>query len=126
MDSTDGYACLRNRSITRVLFNLPFPNYLKAPENATLRGVKATSIVISLVPAPDSPGVTFYKAEVEGNFSTNSSCLIMPTAAVMECELEGLTQDTEYSITARACITNSDADICGERINLTAKTLPEG
>ncbi len=109
-----------------MLFNLPFPNYLKAPENATLRDVKATSIVISLVPAPDSPGVTHYKADVEGNSSTNSSCLIMATAAVMECELGGLTQDTECTISARACITTSDADICGESIALTAKTLPEG
>ncbi len=108
------------------MFNLPFPNYLKAPENVTLHDVKTTSIVISLVPAPDSPGVTYYKADVEGNSSTNSSCLIMATAAVMECELGGLNQDTEYTITARACVATSDGDICGERINLTAKTLPEG
>ncbi len=77
------------------------------------------------MPAPDSPGVTYYKAKVGGNSSTNSSCLMTPATTVMECELKGLNQNTEYTITARACVATSDADICGESIELTAKTLTE-
>ncbi len=78
------------------------------------------------MPAPDSPGVTFYRAEVEDISSTNSSCLLMATAAVMECELKGLNQNTEYTITARACVATGSADVCGASIELTTKTLSHG
>ncbi len=84
------------------------------------------SIVISLMPAPDSPGVTYYKADVEGNSSTNSSCLMTAATTVMECELDGLNQNTNYTIAARACISTGEADICGGSIELTVKTLIQG
>ncbi len=91
-----------------------------------MREARVHSIVISLMPAPDSPGVTFYKAEAEGNSSTNSSCLMTAATTVIECELDGLDKDTEYMITARACVAAGEADICGGSIELTAKTLPQG
>ncbi len=59
-----------------------------------MREARVNSIVVSLMPAPDSPGVTYYKAEVEGNSSTNSSCLMTAATTVMECELKGLNQNT--------------------------------
>ncbi len=97
-----------------------------APRNVTLRQVKKRSLVLSVMPAPDSPGVTHYKAVVEGNSSTNSSCLVKAQVTAMECELEGLTKATDYLIMTRACVMTSDVDICGDGIELTARTLDQG
>ncbi len=44
----------------------------------------------------------------------------------MECELKGLNQNTEYTITARACVATGSADVCGASIELTTKTLSHG
>ncbi len=85
-----------------------------APENVTLRQVKTVSLMLSVMPAPDSPGVTHYRAVVEGYSSTNPSCLVKAQATAMQCELEGLTKATNYLIMTRACVLTSDIDICGE------------
>ncbi len=92
----------------------------------TLREVNAFSLMLSVMPAPDSPGVTHYRAVVEGDSSTNSSCLVKAQATAMECELKGLTKATDYLIMTRACVMTSDVDICGEGITLTARTLDQG
>ncbi len=89
-------------------------------------GVSTRSIRISVMPAPDSPGVTHYVAVVEGNSSSNSSCIIEASDSAMECELTDLVPDTEYTIMNRACVMNEEVDICGEGVELTTRTLTQG
>ncbi len=91
-----------------------------------MRQVKKRSLLLSVMPAPDSPGVTHYRAVIEGNSSTNSSCLVKAQATAMVCELKGLTKATEYLIMTRACVMTSDVDICGEGMELAARTLDQG
>ncbi len=78
------------------------------------------------MPALDSPGVTHYVAVVEGNSSSNSSCIMEAADSAMECELTDLVEDTEYTIMTRACVMNEEVDICGERVELATRTLAQG
>ncbi len=79
-----------------------------------------------MLPAQDSPGVTHYVAVVEGNSSSNSSCIIEAADYAMECELTDLVEDTEYTIMTRACVMNEEVDICGGGVELTTRTLTQG
>ncbi len=88
--------------------------------------VSTGSIRISVMPALDSPGVTHYMAVVEGNSSSNSSCIMEAADSAMECELTDLVEETEYTIMTRACVMNGEVDICGEGKELTTRTLTEG
>ncbi len=88
--------------------------------------VSTRSIRISVMPALDSPGVTHYVAVVEGNSSSNSSCIMEAEDSAMECELANLVQGTEYTLITRACVMNEEVDICGEGKELTTRTLTEG
>ncbi len=89
-------------------------------------GVRTRSIRISVMPALDSPGVTHYVAVVEGNSSSNSSCIIEAADSAMECELTDLVEDTEYIIVTQACVINEEVEICGEGVELTTRTLAQG
>ncbi len=91
-----------------------------------MRQVKTVSLMLSVMPAPDSPGVTHYRAVVEGDSSTNSSCLVKAQVSAMECELKGLTKATDYLIMTRACVMTSDVEICGDGMELAARTLDQG
>ncbi len=106
--------------------NLTVRFYFKAPENFTMVDVSTRSIRISVMPALDSPGVTHYVAVVEGNSSSNSSCIMAAAVSAMECELTDLVEDTEYTIMTRACVVNEEVDICGEGVELTTRTLAQG
>ncbi len=77
------------------------------------------------MPAPDSPGVTFYSLKTDGN-STNSSCVVNATEAAMQCELDGLTPNTEYLVLTSACVTAVDSLVCSEEISLLAWTVSPG
>ncbi len=85
----------------------------------------AESLIFSIMPAPHSPGVSFYSVKTDGN-STNSSCIVNATKAAMQCELEGLTPNTEYLVLASACMTAFDSHVCSEAISLLAWTVSSG
>ncbi len=98
---------------------------ISAPENVTLMRASSESLMFSIMPAPHSPGVTFYSVKTDGN-STISSCVVNATEAAMQCELEGLTPNTEYLVLTSACMTAGDLLVCSEEISLLAWTVSPG
>ncbi len=98
---------------------------ISAPENVTLMRASSESLMFSIMPAPQSPGVTFYSVITDGN-STNSSCVVNATEVVMQCELDGLTPNTEYLVFASACMTAGDSHVCSDEISLLAWTVSPG
>ncbi len=98
---------------------------ISAPENVTLMKASSKSLMFSIMPAPHSPGVTFYLVKTDGN-STNSSCVVNATEAAMQCELEGLAPNTEYLVLTSACMTAVDSHVCSEPISLLGWTVRSG
>ncbi len=98
---------------------------ISAPENVTLMRASSESLMFSIMPAPESPGVMFYSVKTDGN-STNSSCVVNATETAMQCELEGLSSNTEYLVLASACMTVDDSHVCSEAISLLAWTVSPG
>ncbi len=94
---------------------------ISAPENVTLMRASSESLMFSIMPAPESPGVTFYSVKTDGN-STNSSCFVNATETAMQCELDGLTPNTEYLVLTSACMMAVDRLVCSEEISLLVWT----
>ncbi len=80
-----------------------------------------------IMPAPDSPGVTYYTAVTVAKSDSNPNCSVQADNAIMDCEITGLAAGTNYTVLVSACIGWSEEDTCGEPLVVSIITdLPIG
>ncbi len=83
------------------------------------------SLMLSIMPAPRSPGVTFYTVKIDGN-PRGSSCNVSAAETAMQCTLEGLAPNIEYKSLSAACLKVADSPVCSEAVSLIARTNNSG
>ncbi len=83
--------------------------------------MKTTTVIVKAIPPSGNPAIDTYEATVVG-VTPVKKCTVMASASSLQCEISGLTQNTEYTISMRACMPISAG--CGADVTGKTKTLP--
>ncbi len=77
--------------------------------------------VVGATPPAGNPDIDSYEAVVDGS-SPPQKCTVKASTSPLQCEITGLTPNTEYTISMHACLPLAAG--CGEGASKDTKTLP--
>ncbi len=93
--------------------------YLELSKVEVVR-VTATTVTVKAAAPSGNPAIDAYEASVVGG--TSQKCTVKQSVQPHQCEITGLSPNTAYTISMRACLPDSSG--CGMAITVDSRTLP--
>ncbi len=100
-------------------FNLIFS--LSAPSNVDVVEILPTAVTVTATPPSGNPDIGVFEASMVGG-TPDQKCKVEATVDPLQCEIPNLSPNSEYTVSMRACM--SDSDGCGDAITKDTRTLP--
>ncbi len=106
------------------MFSVPFFNSifsLSAPSNVDIVEISPATVTVKATPPSGNPDIGVFEASMVGG-TPDQKCKVEATVVPLQCEIPNLSPNTEYTVSMRACM--SDSDGCGDAITKDTRTLP--
>ncbi len=91
------------------------------PDSIEFVKVSTTTVTVKATPPGGNPAIDAYEATVVGA-SPAKKCTVKSNVSPLQCEITGLTQNTPYTISLRACMPSSAG--CSDAVTGDTRTLP--
>ncbi len=92
------------------------------PQSIILKGIKASSMIVTIAGVEGNPDLILYKATAEEG-GRKHVCRVTRETVPLQCKLIRLQPSTRYTISVRSCLSG---DRCGDALTVEIDTKPTG
>ncbi len=72
--------------------------------------MSSTSVFVEIETFSGSPAIDFYRARIKEGKDEGAWCSVVSTRYPLQCQINGLTPDTTYTVEVRSCISGYEGD----------------